>query len=103
MFRLLKLKPPHGWNAVVWELAIVTLGVIIALAAQQWAGGLDWSGKVQATRKALRGELQEHYGWAVEYRVVYPCLAVQITQLKDRVLVSGSTLDSAPLFEEGGE
>ena len=35
MFRLLRLKPPHGWNAVIWELAIVTLGVLIALAAQQ--------------------------------------------------------------------
>jgi hypothetical protein len=102
MFRLLKLKPPHGWNAVAWELAIVTLGVIIALAAQQWAGGLDWSGKVRATRKAVRAELQEHYGWAVEYRVVYPCLAVQISQLKDRVLASGSTINPAPLFEEGG-
>lgn len=101
MFRLLKLKPPHGWNAVGWELAIVTLGVIIALAAQQWAGGLDWSGKVGATRKALRAELQEHYGWAVEYRVVYPCLTVQINRLKDRVLASGSTIDPAPLFEEG--
>ena len=32
MFRLLKLKPPHGWNAVGWELGIVTLGVVIALA-----------------------------------------------------------------------
>lgn len=31
MFRLLRLKPPHGWNAVAWELGIVTLG------AQQWA------------------------------------------------------------------
>ena len=26
MFRLLRLRPPHGWNAVAWELAIVTLG-----------------------------------------------------------------------------
>ena len=25
MFRLTKLEPPHGWNAVLWELAIVTL------------------------------------------------------------------------------
>ena len=31
MFKSLKLKPPHGWNAVVWDLAIVTVGVLIAL------------------------------------------------------------------------
>ena len=37
MFRLLKLQPPHGWRAVMWELAIVTIGVVVALGAQQWA------------------------------------------------------------------
>lgn len=36
MFRLLKLKPPHGWNAVAWELAIVTLGVLLAFQIDQW-------------------------------------------------------------------
>ena len=33
MFRLTKLKPPQGWKVVAWELAIVTLGVLLALAA----------------------------------------------------------------------
>jgi hypothetical protein len=28
MLRLTKLTPPHGWNAVAWELGIVTLGVL---------------------------------------------------------------------------
>lgn len=102
MFRLLKLKPPHGWNAVAWELAIVTLGVIIALAGQQWAEGLSWKGEVRATRSALRAELGEHYGWAIEYRVTYPCVLAQVARLKDRVLASGSTIDPAPLFEEDG-
>ena len=39
MFRLLRLKPPHGWNAVAWELGIVTLGVLISLGAQQVVRG----------------------------------------------------------------
>ncbi len=42
MFRLLKLKPPHGWAAVAWELAIVTLGVLIALGAQQIVEDIHW-------------------------------------------------------------
>ena len=41
MFRLFKLRPPHGWNAVAWELGIVTLGVLIALAAQQLVEALQ--------------------------------------------------------------
>ena len=56
MFRLLKLKPPHGWSAVAWELAIITLGVRIALAAQQLATlfisatkSPNWSAAAQRT------------------------------------------------------
>ena len=102
MFRLLKLKPPHGWNAVAWELAIVTLGVLIALTAQQWADERTWRGKVEAGKTALRDELSEHYSYAVEFRTVYPCLQAQVAQLRDRVLASGAVLDPAPIYEEPG-
>jgi len=47
MFRMLKLNPPHGWNSVAWELAIVTVGVILALAAQQWADNLNAHSKAR--------------------------------------------------------
>ena len=102
MFRLLQVKPPHGWKVVVWELAIVTVGVLIALAAQEWAEGLSWRGKVAATEQALRAELGEHYGYAVEFRTVYPCLQVQLDRLRSRVLSSGSVMNPAPLYEEDG-
>ena len=100
MFRLLKLRPPSGWNAVGWELAIVTLGVLIALAAQQWAEGLSWSGKVAASKRALSDELAEHYGYAVEFRVVYPCLQAQVDRLRSRVMSSKSVLEPAPIYHE---
>ena len=103
MFRLLRLKPPHGWNAVVWELGIVTLGVLVALAAQQWAEDRSWDAKVKAGKAAIRGELAEHYGYAIEFRVVYPCLQAQLDRLRERVLKSGATLDPAPVFSEPGE
>ena len=97
------LKPPHGWNAVAWELAIVTLGVLLALAAQQWAESRDWRSKVEASKAALRDELGEHYGYAVEYRVVYPCLQAQIEGLRKRVLASSNRLDPAPVFHEADD
>jgi hypothetical protein len=102
MFRLLQVKPPHGWKVVVWELAIVTVGVLIALAAQEWAEGLSWRGKVAATEQALRAELGEHYGYAVEFRTVYPCLQGQLDRLRTRVLSSGSVMNPVPLYEEDG-
>jgi hypothetical protein len=100
MFRLMKLKPPHGWNAVAWELAIVTLGVLIALGAQQWANGRAQQNQMDVSMNAVREELAEHYGYAVEYRVVYPCLRAQMDRLRDRVLNSGATLDPAPLYQD---
>ena len=98
MFRMLKLKPPHGWNAVGWELAIVTLGVLLALAAQQWADNRDRQQQMDISMAALRDELAKHYGYAVEYRVVYPCLQAQLDRLRSRVLASGATNDPAPYY-----
>lgn len=100
MFRLLKLKPPHGWNAVGWELGIVTLGVLIALGAQQWADDRSRRNETDISMSALRDELGTHYTYAVEYRVVYPCLQAQLDGLRSRVLASGAMLDPAPLYHE---
>lgn len=59
MFRLLKLKPPNGWNAVGWELAIVTLGVLIALGAQQAVQAVNDQASVAQLRSAFKGELAD--------------------------------------------
>ena len=90
----------QDWVAITIELIIVTVGVLIALAAQQWAEERNWSGKVSAGREALRGELGEHYGYAVEYRVVYPCLQAQVDRLRNRVQSSSPTLEPAPIYHE---
>ena len=60
MFRLFKLKPPHGWNAVAWELGIVTVGVLIALAAQQLVDDMHWRGELRDFRKAVRTEISNN-------------------------------------------
>ena len=100
MFRMLKLNPPHGWRAVVWELAIVTLGVLIALGAQQWVEERSWRAKVIQSKEAIRDELAKHYSWSVEWRVVAPCLLAQIDTLQQRIERSGDRLDPAPVFTD---
>ena len=52
MFRLMKLRPPHGWPPVWWELGIVTLGVLIALAAQQMVEAVNNRRVANETRAA---------------------------------------------------
>jgi hypothetical protein len=60
MFRLIKPRPPHGWNAVAWELGIVTLGVLIALGAQQFVDGIHERREVAQLVGALRAELADN-------------------------------------------
>ena len=100
MFRMLQLNPPHGWRAVVWELAIVTLGVLIALGAQQWVEERSWRAKVVHSQRAIRDELAKHYNWSVEWRVVEPCILAQIDQLQERIERSGNRLNPAPVYSD---
>jgi hypothetical protein len=100
MFRLLKLRPPNGWNAVGWELTIVTLGVLLALGAQQWADGREWRTKATDATALLRDEVGLHYAWSIEWRMVEPCIVAQIDRLQERVLTSGDWLEPAPIYSE---
>ncbi len=100
MFRLLRLKPPHGWSAVLWDLAIVTLGVLIALAGDRWAEERTLHRKVEASKAAIRDELSNTYAFAVEYRTTYPCVQAQVHQLLDHVVSSGPDMDPVPIHYE---
>lgn len=67
MFRMLKLHPPNGWAAVWWELVIVTLGVLIALVAEQFVENRHWAAQVALFRDAVHAELAEDLG-TYQYR-----------------------------------
>ena len=82
MFRLMKLKPPHGWHAVAWELLIVTLGVLIALGAQQVVEGLHQRNEINQLVLALRSELaDDHARWA-HIRASDPCTLQRLDALE---------------------
>jgi hypothetical protein len=92
MFRMLKLKPPHGWNAVAWELAIVTVGVLMALALQQWAENLASQSRTTRAREAIRQELRDHYLNALEWRIFAPCITAQLDRIESQISSSASVL-----------
>lgn len=82
MFRLFKLNPPHGWNAVVWELGIVTAGVLLALGAQEFVQSLHWKREVRETREALDAELSRDLA-AFDYRMAAnECLVARSAELQ---------------------
>ena len=82
MFRPLKLKPPHGWNAVAWELGIVTLGVLIALAAQQIVDDMHWRGELREFRKAVRAEISNDLATYTYRTGQNRCAAARLDELQ---------------------
>jgi len=95
MFRLLKLKPPNGWNAVAWELGIVTLGVLIALAAQQLVDTVHRRSDVAQLVAALRSELSDNRSRWGHIRGADPCTLQRLDALEQWNLTApaGATLD----------
>ena len=85
MFRLLKLNPPNGWNAVAWELAIVVLGVVIALGAQQAVETHRWRDEVRRTEEALTIEIAESIVHASERQMISRCLSDRLSYLIGKV------------------
>lgn len=94
------IQPPHGWREIAWEIFIVTVGVFIALATQEWADNRSWASKAAKAKSDIADEVSDHYAWSVEWRMVEPCILRQIDDLQQRVLKSGSTLDPAAIHSE---
>ena len=82
MFRLLKLKPPHGWNAVGWELGIVTVGVLIALGAQQVVQWLTDLSTAAETRASVTDELNSDLMSIALRRAAEPCIDRRLEELR---------------------
>lgn len=87
LFRLdLKLTPPYGWSAVRWELGIVTLGVLLALGAQQLVEAVSWRGRAADAKKRLLVEVQRHYDIVHELLAVAPCIDKQLDDLGNKIV-----------------
>lgn len=86
MFRLLKLSPPHGWRGVWWELGIVTLGVLIALGAQQVVETAQWREKVASAKQSIDFEINDQLDYSEEVSSFAPCVGPFIDALEAAIL-----------------
>lgn len=82
MFRLLRLKPPNGWNAVGWELVIVAAGVLLALGAQQAAETVNQRREAAATRETLTNEIKETLAILELRRAAQPCIDRRLKEVR---------------------
>ena len=78
-------QPPQGWAALRWEIAVVFVGVVLALGAQQLADALYWQGQAEQAKRAIEAELLEHEVDSYERLIVEPCLTRQLRALHSRL------------------
>ena len=74
-----KPKPRRDWRELLTELAIVVVGVCLALAAQQAADWLRWRDQVTKARQAIFAEMAVNGRDVFARRIaITPCLERQI-------------------------
>ncbi len=93
-------KPLHGWRAFVGEVAIIVLGVLIALAAEQAVQSIEWRQKVDAAVADMNNELGSGDGpEAYERLVLHDCVATHLERLRASVEL-GDRSESRKLIDQ---
>ncbi len=75
------LKPVNGWSGFFTELAIVVLGVLIALGAQQAVDAWRWRGEVREFRAAVDHEIGYNLGAYIDRLKQSDCIIRRLDQL----------------------
>lgn len=74
-------EPPHGWRDFAWEIAIVFMGVVLALGGERLIQQLNWRQDARQASAAIKAELAEHRLAALERLAIQPCLKGQLQSL----------------------
>ena len=78
-------EPPHGWRDFAWEVAIVFIGVVLALSGERLIQEYNWRRDARQASAAIKSELAEHRLAALERLAVQPCLKGQLEALRERL------------------
>lgn len=93
-----RLKPPHGWGALAWEVSVVVVGVLIALGAQQIADQWYWQGQSAQARRNIEQELLEHEKDGYERLAVQPCMRGQLAALSAQLSKGNAQWKAMPMM-----
>lgn len=79
----------NGWRDFLREIAIIVIGVLVALGAGEVADDWNWQRKVAAAEIKLKREAKDNFFYVAEQVSVGPCIDAQLASLSARVLASG--------------
>ena len=75
----------QGWRKVAAEIAIIVVGVVIALALDQYVQARQWRQQVKHAETAFEGELAIGAQDTYERLVIQPCLQGRISELAEQL------------------
>lgn len=79
-------KVPNNWREVAIEIAIITVGVLIALSLESWLEEREWDQRVETAQAAMRRELLWDNGPQVYYRAAaHPCAQAKLDSIRSAV------------------
>lgn len=98
--RFILPRPVHGWRAFVGEIAIVVIGVLLALGAQQMVESWNWQQKVAAARQTMDEEIRNSLLSVAELDRTEKCSTIQLVALQDAI-VRGDQRLARQILERG--
>jgi len=75
-------KPLHGWRVFFGEVGVVVLGVMIALAAQQVANGLNERAEMREARDSIQNELATYQARLESRWAVSGCISKRLDEIQ---------------------
>lgn len=79
-------KVPHSWRELAKEIAIIVLGVLIALFFEQLVQDWQWRQRVATAERQMRGELLGDDGPQIYQRAaMHPCVQQRLDQIRAAV------------------
>src|SRR5437588_11770621 len=76
------INPPIGWRGFLADVAVVVIGVILALIVQEFAQSLQWQNDVTAQRGALRAMAEDNLKVIAFRRFQEPCIQRRLAELQ---------------------
>jgi len=87
-------KTLHGWREFIGEVAIIVLGVLIALSAEQVVDRWQWAAKLRSSEGAMRAELLSDDGPQIYHRAaIHDCLQQKLGDIRTAVENRASRAD----------
>jgi hypothetical protein len=93
-------QPMHGWRALFGEIAIIVVGVLVALGAQQMVETWSWDRKVAATELTMQQEIKNSLLAVAELNRLESCSSVQLDALQDAI-IRGDQVKARQILDGG--